>query len=521
VKIFNKELLDGVAQFTLFAPTGEPVCERLVFVDNPDNDAELQIAAKEGVYGLREKVALNMSLTDTKGVPLSGDFSMGVVTKSNELYGRSDNADIRSWLLLDSDLGGTIPDPDFFFADNSEQRQLLLDALMLTHGWRRFVWADLLNNKTNRALAYKPEKGIMVTGKTTKLNNAFNPKRTVASLTLFGDDLLHGEQATNDQGRFSFGPYIFTDSVAGIVQAFDSLAKREYKKKDFSIFLDSPWPELHLAADTKKRVGRETLAYDTEYLKESYRKKVNDFKYDPKVTQLDEVVVVDKKWTRVKIINKATGAALTNGPFSRRTYTDSIPGGFAMSAMDILHRTGGVRVYGQYPRQTVRRSGISSVNAGKEPLYLLDGMATSEDVIQPLRANEVMFVDVVYGGSDLALWGQRGASGVIAFYTNRGISFEDKELDVPGITNFEIPGFYKVREFYVPNYSEPKPEHEKPDYRTTLYWDPNVRIGQNGRSNVDFYTGDSPGTYRIKIEGITQDGRPVSGYRTFEVHESN
>jgi len=521
VKIFNKELLDGVAQFTLFAPDGEPVCERLVFVDNPHNDTQLSIASNADSYGFREKVDLDMLLTDTEGTPLGGDFSLGVVTKNNRLADNSKNTDIRSWLLLDSDLGASVPDAGFFFEVDSEEKRFLLDALMLTHGWRRFVWTDMLGKKTNKTLEHRPEKGIMITGKTTRPNHEFSPKKTMASLTLFGEDLLYGEQETNEQGQFSFGPYIFADSVSGIVQAVDSLAKRKFRQKEVSIFLDSPWPQVNVKDSERKKTGRETIAFNNEYLKESHRKKVTDFKYDPKITQLDEVVVVDEKLTREKIINQATGASITNGLFSSRLYTDSIAGGSTMSAMDLVQRTAGVQVFGQYPGQSAVIRGIGSANAGNGPLYLIDGIATDIEVVQTMRANEVMFVDVVKGWSDTALWGARGSNGVIAFYSNRGFSFEDKEIEVPGITNFEIPGFYKTREFYTPNYTNSKKEYEKPDYRTTLFWEPDVKIDNSGRASVDFFTGDSPGTYIVKVEGVTQDGRPVSNIQTIEIKESN
>ncbi|MFH6601930.1 TonB-dependent receptor plug domain-containing protein [Maribacter algicola] len=521
VKLFNKELLDGVAQFTLFGPNGEPVCERLTFVDNPYNDVKLSLSTNDNIYGAREKVDLNMLLTNSNGVPLSGELSLGVVTKNSQLNSLTYNDDIRSWLLLDSDLGGSIPDPDFFFADNSEKRKYLLDALMLTHGWRRFVWVDMLDKKTNKVLEYRPEKGIMISGKTTKFNEEFVPKKAMASMTLFGKGLVHDEQQTNDEGMFSFGPYIFADSISGIVQAFDSLAKRKFKQKHYSIFLDSPWPKVNVKNNKQEKLDRRTLIYNTEYLKESYQKKVADFKYDPRVTHLNEVVVTDKKKTRRAIINEIYDAEQTSGLFSRRVYRDSIPGSGVLSAMDLLARMPGVWITGTFPDQRViLPGGPKSLNAGSNPLVLIDGMQTDISLLKTLRAPEISFIDVVWG-SDTALWGSRGAGGVIAIYTERGYSFDKEDVAVPGIVNFEIPGFYKVREFYTPNYAEHKPEYEKPDYRTTLFWQPNLKIDKDGKTSIDFYTGDSPGSYLVKVEGMTDDGRPVSGLHSIEIHEPN
>jgi len=65
-------------------------------------------------------------------------------------------------------LGGTYHNAGFFFEENSINKTgNLLDALMLTHGWRRFVWQGYSMKKVSKALPLKPEKGIMIHGKTT------------------------------------------------------------------------------------------------------------------------------------------------------------------------------------------------------------------------------------------------------------------------------------------------------------------------------------------------------------------
>lgn len=515
VKLFNKELLDGVAQFTLFAPNGEPVCERLVFVDNPSNDMEISITSNTKSYGLREKVSLDVALTDKDGVPLGGDFSMGVVTSNNRLENKSNSSDIRSWLLLDSDLGGSVSNAGYFFEDNSHERYFLLDALMLTHGWRRFVWSDILKNETNKAPRYPPEKGIIITGRTTAFNNQFSPKKTAIFLNTFGENLFNEQQSTDDQGRFSFGPFIFTDSLKGVIHAIDSF-ERKAKQKNISIFLDSLQPQIVSKENIQRKINKRTIVYNDDYLKQTYRKKVTDFKFNPsQVTQLDEVVVTENKKTRNEVMTEAMRAELTSGMFAKRIYTDSILGSDGDSAFDLLRRVAGVFVKGIYPQQEVE------IRGKKTTLFLLDGIVTPIGRVQEMRANEVMFADILKG-SAASVFGSRGLGGAIAFYTDRGLRFDaDKRPAASGITDFKIPGFYKTREFYRPNYNATKKEHEKPDYSTTLFWEPDISLDENGSSSVDFFTGDSSGSYKVKVEGMTNDGRPISGFYNIDVEESN
>ncbi|WP_027075399.1 TonB-dependent receptor plug domain-containing protein [Maribacter antarcticus] len=517
-KIYTEELQDGVAQFTLFSGDGEPISERLVFIDNPENDARLTISAPTKTFGLRDKVNLSMALTDEEGEPLKGDFSMGVVSK-NSSKGASNN--IRSWLLLDSDLGGSVENPDFFFAEDSKQRKFLLDALMLTHGWRRFIWKDMLSKNVSKIPEYAPEKGIMVSGRTTKFKSPFQTKQTVTTLNLFGPELINSKKETNTQGEFVFGPFYFNGSLDATVEAYDSVPKFEYKRKNFSVFLNEQNEKLASKLKKTERTDRSTVELSQEYLKEEYRKKVNDFKYDPtKVTQLDEVIITEKKKTRTQIsLESNPTSALTRSLFSRRVYTEDISGSKALSALDLIQRMPGIIVSGSYPRQEIRIIGMgqSSVMAGSDPLVLIDGVQSDFEFLRILRAMDVTFIDVVYG-SDTAFWGSRGANGVIGVYTNPYIGIDRLVVEeYPGIARFKIPGFYKTREFYIPDYSKEDPE--KPDYRTTLYWKPELTFNNQGKSTVDFFTGDTTGAYLVKVEGITNDGRPVNGLYDIEVVE--
>src|SRR5690606_21059076 len=125
----------GVAQFTLFDRQGEPICERLTFIDNPDNETDLSIKTDKSGYGLRERVRIEMSILDAQGKPLQGDFSISVALDNSLAKGSSN---IKSWLLLNSDLDKPIENPSYFFAGDSIIHKNLLDVLILAHKWRRF-----------------------------------------------------------------------------------------------------------------------------------------------------------------------------------------------------------------------------------------------------------------------------------------------------------------------------------------------------------------------------------------------
>ncbi|SDB64812.1 hypothetical protein SAMN03097699_3010 [Flavobacteriaceae bacterium MAR_2010_188] len=55
-----------------------------------------------------------------------------------------------------------------------------------------------------------------------------------------------------------------------------------------------------------------------------------------------------------------------------------------------------------------------------------------------------------------------------------------------------------------------------PDYRYQLHWLPHFRL-KSPEKQILFYTSDVKGTYRIRLEGFTDYGKPVSSVQYFEV----
>ena len=512
-KLLTDSLDNGVAHFTLFTSNGEPVCERLVFVDNPKNDLQLSISKNNNSFGFREQAAIDLALDDDQGNPLGGSFSLSVAAENAF---DSLAPDIESWLLLNSDLEGTLENAGYFFEEDSYARKYLLDILMLTHGWRRFVWKDLLEQKVSPHVRFPPEQGLMVTGKTTSFNNQYQPKKTMTTLSIFDSELYQERKATNAQGRFSYGPFYFRDSVEAIINAVD-IDVSQVKNSEFSIYVDPSVPKVHLSDSTRQKHAAKTITIAREYLETAFQKKVADFKYDPRVTKLNEVTVAARKKTRQELIDEELNAMTLYGEPSNRLLMDSIPASASLGLIDLLRLVPGVQVFGTYPNQSVLIRGLSSLLGSSEPLFLLDGVPVDAGVVQQMRANESFFIDVLKG-PEAALYGVRAGNGVVAVYTNKGHDFSFEEERYPNVANFKIPGFYKAREFYSPDYDRPIVT-QKPDYRTTLYWKPDISINERGKSSVEFFTGDSPGTYQVIVEGISNDGRPVRGVHSFQIAE--
>ena len=74
---------------------------------------------------------------------------------------------------------------------------------------------------------------------------------------------------------------------------------------------------------------------------------------------------------------------------------------------------------------------------------------------------------------------------------------------------WKMKGFSVADEFYSPDYSkQPLP---KEDYRRTLYWNPNVKLDENGRATINLYNNSSASILQIHAEGWTPEGEIQSG----------
>jgi TonB-linked SusC/RagA family outer membrane protein len=67
---------------------------------------------------------------------------------------------------------------------------------------------------------------------------------------------------------------------------------------------------------------------------------------------------------------------------------------------------------------TIRIRGVGSISAGTDPLYVVDGYPL--DNIEMLNPNDIETIDILKDASATAIYGSRGANGVILINTKRG-----------------------------------------------------------------------------------------------------
>ena len=151
------------------------------------------------------------------------------------------------------------------------------------------------------------------------------------------------------------------------------------------------------------------------------------------------------------------------------------------------------------------------------PLYLLDGLPVED-------FNDIAFVDIdfidIIKGPRAAIYGSRAGNGIMAIYTKDGSEKSNtmEGYKKRGIVSFEHPG-YQTKKFYEPLYKTQKKDGDKADYRRTIYWNPTLKLNEQHKASISFYTSDVNSPYRIIIEGISLDGKIIK-HETY-IHSSS
>ena len=80
--------------------------------------------------------------------------------------------------------------------------------------------------------------------------------------------------------------------------------------------------------------------------------------------------------------------------------------------------------------------GVGSINGDTEPLFIIDGVPVDEDNFRSINPNEISSLSVLKDAGATAIYGNRGANGVIIIKTKRGSFNQGLKIGYIGITGF-------------------------------------------------------------------------------------
>jgi len=495
----------GITQFTVYAENKTPLAERLIFL-NESKKLHVTISTDKQKYLPREKVSMTITTKDENGLPVPSNFSLSVL--DDKLWTLADDKqdNIFSWLLMSSELKGKIEEPQFYFKKNEPKASMALDLVMLTNGYRYF---DFISDvQQNGELKFTPDEDNMVSGIVT------NDKDHPVAATVFLVNNITGGKAlkiqTAPDGLFYF-PHLLQNG------SYLLLAQTLHRKDQLKIqLLQNGIGYNPLRGTVVKRLDRPQIQPQLQPLPPLPQPQPVNLviNIDKKATALNDVVVIGYG-TMGKLV--VSGAVTT----IKGQELAAVPANGMLQALQ--GKVAGILVVqkansGATPAIMIR--GARSLPNGNEPLIVVNGVPQEKYDLSSINVNDIAYIEVLKDASAIALYGARATNGVIVIQTktlrNERLQFhltKDHHYAMQSFT-LKSPAFTVARRFYMPKYNSIVP-NERNDFRETIYWNPVVQTGKDGKATVEFYNSDATTTFRAIAEGIGYNGRLGAAETTY------
>ncbi|MDF2430457.1 MAG: hypothetical protein JWP44_88, partial [Mucilaginibacter sp.] len=482
----------GIVQVTLFTQDGDPISERIAFIQHNDQ-LKLSISGDHPSYTTRQKVKLNITAKNGDN-PAEGSFSLTVLDDSKVPFNDNSETTVLSYLLLTSDIKGYVEKPNYYFNHPDEKTIADLDVLMLTQGYRRFSYDGIMNEKYP-SITFLPETGIKISG-TLRASNGIPINGGNVRLQIT-DKNFSANAVTDAEGKFRFTNLIFPDSAKVNINA-----RNNTRASDLVLTLDNESGQRLPVNFNKPDAVLNIDSTLSAYLKNSKMQYKNS-------NTLKEVVIKDTRIVKT-LSHRDYGnlSSLSGEP------DHLIPGkllqGCATAlecittlAMGMTFDNGSFYVTRDYtqgkrvPAQIFLRGTPVDVNA----LYSLN---TAEiESVEIFTKDELGLVNSAYNTNGAIVVNMKKAPEG----TKMSLSQLKQLLPQQNDLTVTPQGYAVIRTFYIPRYDGPRASQtNRIDTRSTIYWNPNVMTDKTGAASLEYFNGDGTGTYRAIIEGIDKDG---------------
>lgn len=493
----------GVCRFTLYNAAHLPVNERVIFIKQTDG-LQLHVASHKKVYGNRDSVQLLIEAKNYDQTAAEGSFSIAVIDTSQVRLSKYQE-NILSYLMLSSELTGVVEEPAYYLSDASVEET---DALMLTQGWVHY-------NTFFREPAFPYEKEFAISG---RVLNTIGKAVSAANVSLLGKEgkteTFFNETETNKNGKFIFTdfPVFNTDSIFILIRALNK------RSKSFGIAVEIDEPRFSLIIKKENSVDR-PVYFKEEFF--GYVKRQNDIIVQKRAGKefLPEVTVTSK----IKI--KGSNNLNTDGSYDQVISPKVLNNTPKDNLLDILYREVPGFHRGPLPKSPLL---VYKIN-GAMIIFVIDGYNIhryyepvsesnsafsdyEESYLKYITAEEVAGIEIMTSVNNTHAYEK-----YFNITTSDRLSYTFVEITTysgNGAFYKKTPGMYLHRpvvpfiskSFYSPKYSLEEKDRSILDFRSTLYWNPNVITDREGKARVNFFTSDSPGSYLILLQGTDLKG---------------
>jgi hypothetical protein len=496
VTLDKKQFPNGISKITLLDTLMRPFAERLIFVDDGKPDL-IKLRPNKQEYKPREEVTIGAEALLEPGDSIKSTLSVAVVNKS--YFGPNGNSqNIKSYLLLDSEIKGAIESPaSYFVNDQFHSSAEKLDLLMMVNGWRAYFWDDVEASKTVNQEDWN-DVGINIQGRIKKL--LWNEPQADAEVNLdYMFRYIHlGKTTTDSDGRFMFNHICLEDSAKVMLNA-----KTKGGTRNLEIVLD---PAAKMDSIVSPVLFKKTcfdVGPNIDFYRDNYFRQQKELEFNPEKGNilLKGVDILGKKESKIYHGLAERTLKVTKEDYGFRNFYDYL-----------VTKVGGMR-YGS--------NGITMKSDGLPPLFIFmeDGYELTDFTYFLNNTNfhmeDIEKFDIMRPGPFNGFFGSQGKDGIVIIYL-KPYDHLRQDYYTKGRVKFVTKGFHKSLKFYSPQYTLDNINNPKPDYRPTLFWEPELKF-EHEKSNIDFYTSDELADYVVFVEGISKAGKICYGTTNFTV----
>ncbi|MDN5203894.1 hypothetical protein QQ008_21055 [Fulvivirgaceae bacterium BMA10] len=484
--IKNSDLGIGINQFTLFDPNGQPISERLIF-NYPENKLKINFAVSATSTSTREALAIDITTNDLLGETINSNLSLSVYRSNGDLD--YDKGGFEANILLLSELKGNVESPDYYFSANNDSIKTAMDNLMLTQGWRRYPWKEILERNTPKHSHIAEFRNHLIQGTITNTSTNRPVSNALVYFSIPDSYTQFYVSKSNYNGRIIFETKDFYGESDIVLRADPSVAE------PYKINLDNPFSDKYEAVDsTHFFVDKSNADF---ILDQSINMQIeNAFKKNlakiPQSRDTSNFYGIPDNSYNLDDFTRFTVMEEVMREYVYHVLVRKKDGKFIFKVTDIPNH----KVFQQ------------------NPLVLLDGVPIFDiDKLMKLDPLRIRKVDVL---KRKYFYGHRDCHGVLSFFTYKtdlaGFGFDDSTL----LSNYQ--GLQEERTFYSPKYDTQARKTDKlPDFRNQLFWEPEIITDAAGKATVNFYTSDETGKYIVVVHGVGKGGLLGSKYQTIEV----
>lgn len=525
VKVPRKNLAAGVVHVTLFNREWMPEAERVIFQKQDLSSFKIDLSTDRDSYQPRDSTTLRLKVTNASGEPIQGFFSLNVFD-TDQLKPEAFKEHIESSLLLSSDIKGKIENPTAYFRPDNEQADNELDLLLMTRGWSRFTWKDLLNDKFS-ALDHQVEQGFNIRGKVTLRDSKKPaPRATVKQVGIFEGIPIFAEATANGNGEFEMKNLHYYAGDGALK------AKDRKDRDNVAVRLDTTLRtdfEMQLRSPVGSDISTGSPVVDQEYLAGVKERGQIERAYSPDSSYTDlGTVVIEADTHQRKFQDMQRGLVFNRGEYGVNATDLMVKGQKFVNALYILQgRLPGFNItLGDAGEPNVQMSRkIWSIRNPDPPIqYYIDDSPASLAAVTSLPAERVERVDVLKGMRATSVFGPSANGGALLFYTKTQEEYDDylirlaeNNIILDKSTMSIQSGYYKSRQFYAVDYRGELRNQVKPDRRALIHWEPMIETDDNGEAVIVWFNADLETNIHINLEGIWAGGVPLRASAVYKV----